>query len=707
MYLRHLRKTNETDEQQIATDIYSTKEKNYELRRIWIIFAALLSANYGADVANHLRGTTYYIIFLALCWLPVITGEILLRVKGFDTDQYKFNLVIGYGIFYTFVLCTTESPIAFTYILPVTSLLVLYKSIKFMVSCGIANSLIIAGSAAYHISQGFNSASDIKNYQLELACIILCYVCYVMSIKHLIESDGAMTDSIKADLHRVITTVEQVKQACNTITSGITVVRELASENTHGATIVVDSLNRLSDHNSDLQNSTTSSNEMTSDIHAQVNHVAELIEQMVALTTTSIQHAKVSSADLADLVTTTNTMASLSGEIEQTLQNFKSEFLMVKNETAVIENITSQTNLLALNASIEAARVGESGKGFAVVAEQIRTLSEETKASSGQIRQALEHLEETSERMTASMEETLKLIQLTLTKVTQTGRSMTEIASDTNKIGENIQVIDHAMKEVEASNIHLVDNLHQVTDIVGDMTTCICDSNEINNRMLSKYDESANNIDSIETVIESLMCELGIGGFMGTEDIQPGMKLSVTLKDGKNYYGEVLTRENNTLSISLANAPKLTEVTECKLQVTVGNVLYCWDPAKIVHTSQEEDSHFTIQIESRPKINNRRKYPRLDISNACTITLADGTTTIEGKLDNLSANGFAFLTHDNYFATHKGVDIRVKIHNFDLPQHDVLEGRVIRCSDNEGLYIVGCQMPGDDFFIRDYVKSRL
>lgn len=569
-------------------------------------------------------------------------------MKGFDTDQYKFNLVIGYGIFYTFVLCTTESPIAFTYILPVTSLLVLYKSIRFMVSCGIANSLIIVGGAAYRISQGFNSASDMKNYQLELACIILCYICYVMSIRHLIESDGAMTDSIKADLHRVVTTVEQVKQACNTITNGITVVRELASENTHGATIVVDSLNRLSDHNSDLQSSTTSSNEMTSDIHAQVNHVAEMIEQMVSLTSTSVQHAKVSSEDLADLVTTTNTMASLSGEIEQTLQNFKSEFAMVKNETGVIENITSQTNLLALNASIEAARVGESGKGFAVVAEQIRTLSEETKSSSNQIRQALEHLEETSERMTASMEETLKLIQLTLTKVTQTGKSMTEIASDTNKIGENIQVIDHAMKEVEASNIHLVDNLNQVTDIVGDMTTCISDSNEINNRMLSKYDESANNINSIETVIESLMCELGIGGFMGTEDVQPGMKLSVALKDGKNYYGEVLTRENNTLSITLANAPKLTEVTECKLQVT-----------------------------------------------------------IEGKLDNLSANGFAFLTHNNYFATHKGVDIRVKIHNFDLPQHDVLEGRVIRCSDNEGLYIVGCQMPGDDFFIRDYVKGKL
>ena len=684
------------------------KEKaNRRARRIWIIFAALLSANYGADVANHLRGTSYYLIFLILCWLPILAGEILLRVKGFDTDQYKFNLVIGYGIFYTFVLCTTESPIAFTYILPVTSLLVLYKSVKFMVSCGIVNSLIIIGSAAYRISLGFNSATNMKDYQLEVACIILCYICYVMSIRHLNESDGAMTDSIKADLQRVITTVEQVKQACNTITNGITVVRELASENSHGATIVVDSLQKLNDHNTDLQNSTTSSNEMTSDIHAQVNHVAEMIEQMVSLTSTSMQHAKVSSADLDDLVTTTTTMASLSGEIEQTLQNFKTEFAMVKNETGIIENITSQTNLLALNASIEAARVGDAGKGFAVVAEQIRTLSEETKSSSSQIRQALEHLEETSERMTASMEETLKLIQLTLTKVTQTGKNMTEIASDTNKIGKNIQVIDHAMKEVEASNIHLVDNLNQVTDIVGDMTTCISDSNEINNRMLSKYDESANNINSIETVIESLMCELGIGGFMGTEDVKPGMKLTVTLGETRNYYGDVLACENNTLSISLANAPKLPDLTECRLQVTVGNVLYCWNSAKIMHTAKEAASSFTVQIESRPKINNRRKYPRLDITNACTITLSDGTTLIQGKLDNLSANGFAFLTHDNYFATHKDVDIHIKIHNFDLPQHDELDGHVIRCSDSEGLYIVGCQMPGDDFFIRDYVKSRL
>ena len=684
------------------------KEKaNRKARKIWLIFAVLLSANYGSDVANGLQTVPYYLVFLLLCWFPIITGEILLRVKGFATELYKYNLVIGYGIFYTYLISTTSSPIAFTYILPVTSLLVIFKNKRFMVTCGIVNSIVIVGSAIYRIILGFNSATNMKDYQLELSCIILCYICYVMSIKHLNESDGAMADSIRADLQRVITTVEQVKQACNSIMNGVTVVQELASENSHGASIVVQSLHKLQSHNTNLQNTTTSSNDMTSDIHAQVSHVAEMIEQMVTLTATCSEHAQVSSADLENLITTTNTMAELSGNIEQTLKEFKDDFAMVKKETGTIENISNQTNLLALNASIEAARAGDAGRGFAVVADQIRSLSTDTKTSSGQIWQALQHLEETSDKMTASMEETLQLIQLTLEKVTLAGSSMTKISSDTAQLGENIQVIDDAMKEVEASNVHLVDNLEKVTNIVSDMTDCIADSNEINNRMLSKYDESASNIDSIESVIESLMCELGIGGFMGAEDILPGMKLMVTIGDSTDYHGEFISQENNTFLISLPDAPSLREQTDCKLQVTVGNVIYAWNHAKITLAEKGLSNQFVIRMDSQPKINNRRKYPRMDISNSCTITLQENGAVIEGTLDNISANGFAFLVHDDYFASHKGAQLSIKIHDFDLPKHDSFEGTVIRCSNNDGLYIVGCQMPEDNFFIRDYVKQHL
>lgn len=682
------------------------KEKaNRKARKIWLIFAILLSANYGSDFSHGLYSAGYYLTFLALCWIPFIAGEILLRVRGWDTTRYKFDLVIGYGIFYTYVISTTSSPIAFTYILPVTSLLVIYKDQLFMRYCGIVNAIIIIGSSVYrYMVLGMNSATNMKDYQLELSCIILCYICYGMSIRHLNESDGAMTDSIKNDLHRVITTVEKVKTASNSIMDGVIVVRELAGENKHGADIVASRMDTLNDNKTNLQDTTSSSVDMTSDISSQVQQIAVMIGEVVTLIDESGTHAKNSSVDLNSLLQTTQTMSELSSETEQTLQAFKTEFEMVKEETGTIEKINNQTNLLALNASIEAARAGEAGKGFAVVADQIRTLSAETKESSGQIQEALIRLEGTSDCMTNAIENTLHLIQDILQKVSKTNESVTTITADSTEIEKHIHTIDDAMKRVEQSNHQLVTNMGQVSTTVEDMTSGIADSNEICHKMLSKYDETAVNIDTIENVVEALMCELGIGGFMGLEDLTSGMKVIVSPDDTSNntYHGELVEETPQGISITLPSSARIPETTPCHVQVTVGNVLYCWDKAKIF---PDNNGIYQIQISSRPKINNRRKYPRMDINNDCLITVLETGQEFTGRLDNISGNGFAFTTDAAFFATAKGTRITLQIQHFEVPSHSLLEGRIIRCSNNEGHYIVGCQMPEDDLFLMKYVEE--
>lgn len=686
------------------------KEKaNRKARKIWIVFAVLLSANYGSDASGGLYPTTSYLIFLALCWLPLIFGEVLLRVKGWATELYRYDLVIGYGIFYTFVICTTASPIAFTYILPVTSLLVLYKNRKFMINCGIANALIIVGAAVYRYMLGFNSASDMKNYQLQLSCIILCYICYVMSIRHLNESDGAMTDSIRADLHRVVTTVEQVKSSSNIILDGITVVRELASENKHGSDIVMLGMNELTDNNNMLQDRTTSSTQMTSDIRAQVENVVALIGEMITLVEKTQSHSGVSAEDLKSLVNTAATMSQLSTELENVLENFRQEFEMVKQETGTIEKITNQTNLLALNASIEAARAGEAGKGFAVVADQIRTLSTETHASSDQIRDALSRLDATSAKMTSSIEETLKLIQITLEKVTQTGDNVNQIASDSVQLGNHIQVVDNAIKEVENSNTQLVSNMEQVSNIVDTITTCITHSSRTSERMLSKYQETADNINTIEDVMENMMCDLGIGGFMGIEDIKPGMKIDLQLvgQEDVQYLGELIEQLPEGLLVSCQKKLTVNGSASCMLQVTAGNILYCWDKATISPAPESGEHAFRITITTRPRINNRRKYPRMDLNNTCTIKFKNSDTEYAATMENISANGFAFLATDKIFTQSKNAEVIITIHDFALPNHNELEGRIIRCSDDNGLYIVGCQMPEDNFYILEYVENNL
>lgn len=578
-----------------------------------------------------------------------------------------------------------------------------------MINCGIANALIIVGAAVYRYMLGFNSASDMKNYQLQLSCIVLCYICYVMSIRHLNESDGAMTDSIKADLHRVVTTVEQVKSSSNIILDGITVVRELASENKHGSDIVMLGMNELTDNNNMLQDRTTSSTQMTSDIRAQVENVVALIGEMITLVEKTQSHSGVSAEDLKSLVNTAATMSQLSTELENVLENFRQEFEMVKQETGTIEKITNQTNLLALNASIEAARAGEAGKGFAVVADQIRTLSTETHASSDQIRDALSRLDATSAKMTSSIEETLKLIQITLEKVTQTGDNVNQIASDSVQLGNHIQVVDNAIKEVENSNTQLVSNMEQVSNIVDTITTCITHSSRTSERMLSKYQETADNINTIEDVMENMMCDLGIGGFMGIEDVKPGMKIDLQLAGQKddNYLGELIEQIPEGLLVSCQKKLTINESASCMLQITAGNILYCWDKATISPAPENGEHAFKITITTRPRINNRRKYPRMDLNNTCTIKFKNSDTEYAATMENISANGFAFLATDKIFTQSKNAEVIITIHDFALPNHNVLEGRIIRCSDDNGLYIVGCQMPEDNFYILEYVENNL
>ncbi|MFO7601154.1 MAG: methyl-accepting chemotaxis protein [Candidatus Desulfacyla sp.] len=51
-----------------------------------------------------------------------------------------------------------------------------------------------------------------------------------------------------------------------------------------------------------------------------------------------------------------------------------------------MEELSQKTDLLSLNASIEATRAGEMGRGFALVANEIRSMAENSKNSSHEIR---------------------------------------------------------------------------------------------------------------------------------------------------------------------------------------------------------------------------------------------------------------------------------------------------------------------------------
>lgn len=679
----------------------------------WLALIFIATIYYGIKTKNGEIARGYFIAFTVVGWVTYITGYIVSMIKGKAAKEYKWVLGICYLLFYAVIAWTALDKISYIFILPLLSILILYKDPKFIKMIMWFTLFVLISSNIYKgVAKGMMDFVASEECALQFAIVLCCFACTNMAIRHLVESDGALTGSIESELAQVVQTVEQVKDASNSIVDGVTVVRELADENKQGANNVVKDMGTLAKNNGILNDKTVSSIEMTKVIDTQVKDVSDLMEEFSKLIEKSVEHADLSADELTEVVEITNRMSALSSKIETILETFKKEFENVKQETSTIEGITSQTNLLALNASIEAARAGEAGKGFAVVADQIRSLSSGTQDSSNSIMEALSHLEATSDEMLQSITETVELIQLNIEKVSTVNKSVSDITSDATSLGDNIKVVDSAVKQVENSNETLTANMNQVGEIMQIMTESINNAEQTTKTMLSKYEASAKSATDIESVVGELMEELGIGGFMNVSDIKSGMKFRMVIEDQTNakeeYTGEVVDRKDNNVYININNRAAFDDKRrnlKCSFNAVVDNVLYCWNGIAIHNVKAGEKGQFKLTIDTNPQVYNRRKYSRMPLDNKCTISVDGTDITYYGHMVNISANGFAFSVNDSSFENMKGKNIVIEIDNFDVIKDKEIQGCIIRCSNDEGNYIVGCRMPEDSNEIKDYVNK--
>ena len=686
------------------------KKANKKAMIMWMILLIVLSAGYVVEVIKGQKTVSFLIGMELVSWVPFAVGMVVVKIKGWHTKLYQDIACIGYGLFYLYIMLTCQGILAFTYVLPMVGIMIIFKNQGLILRCGAFNIVLLIVCIIRNYMNGMTSAQDISNYELQLGVIIFCYIGYVVSIKHLSVSDSALLDSIKDNLNKVTTTVEKVKSASNSVVDGVTVVRELADENKEGAKHVVESMEDLAEKNRMLSQRIGSSMEMTKDIDNQVENVASLVENIVHISEKSEEHANNSAIELERVVKSTNAMAKLSTEVETVLNEFKNQFDRVKHETGTIENISSQTNLLALNASIEAARAGEAGKGFAVVADEIRNLSMGTQNSSNSIMEELKNLEDTSDKMTESITTILKLISETLETMQAVNSSVRMIADDSKELGKEIQIVDDAMKSVESSNKNMVDNMNQVQDIMITMTESVVESENTTNSMLRKYEETARNIVNIESVVGNLVEELGEGGFMSEQDVEAGMKVTLieegSKREVRTEVAEIrdesiwITADARTDSFLDDDAKKKKYMA----QIIVNNSVYIWDSAFI---GRKDKMSYELELEGTPRVINRRKHPRLSMTNSCDIVLKNKKRSFDGKMVNISAGGFAFACRGQEFADAKGELVEITIKDFSLLNDKPLIGVVIRSSEDKGTHIVGCRMPEDNLEIQKYVSEKM
>ncbi|MFZ4815185.1 MAG: methyl-accepting chemotaxis protein [Phototrophicaceae bacterium] len=95
---------------------------------------------------------------------------------------------------------------------------------------------------------------------------------------------------------------------------------------------------------------------------------------------------------------------------------------------ATVNSLADQSRMLALNASVEAARAGEEGKGFAVVAMEVRSLADQNREATVQVREILGEIQRATNNAVIVTEEGNKGVDDGQRLVNRAGESIRELA---------------------------------------------------------------------------------------------------------------------------------------------------------------------------------------------------------------------------------------------------------------------------------------
>jgi methyl-accepting chemotaxis protein len=103
---------------------------------------------------------------------------------------------------------------------------------------------------------------------------------------------------------------------------------------------------------------------------------------------------------------------------------------------ATVNDLAEQSNLLAVNAAIEATKAGEQGKGFAVVAQEVKSLAEQSKQATTQVRAILGDIQKATSTAVLATEQGHKAVEAGVKQSADAADSIRQLTDSVNEAAQ-------------------------------------------------------------------------------------------------------------------------------------------------------------------------------------------------------------------------------------------------------------------------------
>ena len=447
-----------------------------------------------AEVRNGTVGAPVLVLML-LFGLGPLAAEVVFWRKSHDTKAIKHLVAIGYALFYSIVLFTTESNMVFVFVVPMMFAVMLYHDVKTFVMINVGTVLesilvVILGAA----TGGFGYLGIEAGIIQIVMMLLLCFVSIYATTANQKNANESM-NNIRSAQEQTEATLQEVTEMSSRLETS---VAEITVELNKLETVFAGTKSAMEEVSVGSQESAVAVQKQTTQTEAiqeKVNAVdvtAGAINKDMEQTLAVLDTGK---KDMAGLKKQAEDSAQNSAEAAQKLETLDHYMQEMHSIVEIISKIATQTSLLALNASIEAARAGEAGRGFSVVASEISGMATQTKDATGNIAALIDNVSHAIDEVVTVIRQMMDGISSQKEGTMRAADNFVAIEDSSYAIVDNLSRMLRDVDALKAANQEIVDSIQTIsatTEEVSAHASETLEAEERNSETLKKITEKMN-----------------------------------------------------------------------------------------------------------------------------------------------------------------------------------------------------------------------